>query len=267
MSEKDLSRSHGPQIRQAYKLMSPEAKLRWKKNISESKMGKKNAMYGTISPFRGKHHTEETKNKLRLQHLGMKASKQTKKKMSKLHKGLLLGEKSPMWGKHLSAETKEKLRQSSLGRKHRPESIEKIRKANTGKKRTDEMKKRISLAKMGINTGKNHPNWKGGITLLYTSIRTSTTYNLWRKAVFIKDHFQCQDCGKISSPDMNAHHLHPFIKLMRDYDIRSVGQAIKTEELWDINNGITLCYKCHKKRHKLTKEREKLKTLGGEIDG
>lgn len=91
----------------------------------------------------------------------------------------------------------------------------------------------------------NHYNWKGGFTPLYNAIRGCAVYNLWRKAVFHKDKFQCQDCGNIGGR-LEAHHIYPFAKLLEDNEIISLGQAIRIEELWNINNGITLCQRCHK---------------------
>jgi group I intron endonuclease len=41
-----------------------------KNKMSENQMGSKNSMYGTVSPFRGKTHTKEAKEKNRQAHLG-----------------------------------------------------------------------------------------------------------------------------------------------------------------------------------------------------
>lgn len=37
--------------------------------------------------------------------------------------------------------------------------------------------------------------------------------------------------------------------MMGKYNIKSYEQALNCEELWNINNGRTLCKKCHKKIH------------------
>ena len=52
----------------------------------------------------------ERKKKFGESKLGTKASQETKDKMSKIHKGIHLGEKSPNWGKKASEETLDKLR-------------------------------------------------------------------------------------------------------------------------------------------------------------
>ncbi len=60
---------------------------------------------------------------------------------------------------------------------------EKISLAKRGKApyiASQETKQKFSLAKMG----KDNPNWKGGKTDEYKSIRESAKYREWRKAVF-----------------------------------------------------------------------------------
>lgn len=84
-------------------------------------------------------------------------------------------------------------------------------------------------------TGKNNPCWKGGVTKEYTLIRTSPKAREWAKAIFQRDNFTCQKCG-VRGNTLNAHHIKDF--------------ANHTELRFDINNGITLCEKCHREHHK-----------------
>lgn len=65
-------------------------------------------------------------------------------------------------------------------------------------------------------------------------IRRSTEYKEWRKAVFARDDYTCQHCGA-RGVKINAHHIKPFAWYP---DLRT-----------DVNNGITLCVKCHKAVH------------------
>ena len=70
-----------------------------RENISKSNKGR-------TSPMKGKHHSKETKEKLRKINLGNRHSKETKEKISK-----------SKLGKHHSKETKEKI---SLNSSHHP---------------------------------------------------------------------------------------------------------------------------------------------------
>jgi 5-methylcytosine-specific restriction endonuclease McrA len=82
--------------------------------------------------------------------------------------------------------------------------------------------------------------WKGGKTDHKRHIREHNLYKEWRMRVFRRDDFTCQDC-KISSsdkrqPKLTAHHRIPF--------------SVNPKTVFKVSNGITLCWDCHKKRHK-----------------
>jgi hypothetical protein len=127
-----------------------------------------------------------------------------------------------------------------------------------GKKRSEETKKKISDAgrkrrhstetKMKMSEShlreKSHW-WKGGITALDRLIRGSYNYRQWRSDVFTRDGFICLECGK-SGVLLEAHHLKPFCNILSKYNIKSLREAKDCSELWNINNGITLCHECHK---------------------
>jgi hypothetical protein len=51
--------------------------------LSDQKKGEKNPGYGKVNHFRGKSHTPETKEKMRLKQSGRKLSEETKQKMRK----------------------------------------------------------------------------------------------------------------------------------------------------------------------------------------
>ena len=68
--------------------------------------------------------------------------------------------------------------------------------------------------------------------------RTSLEYVNWRKNVFERDNYTCQVCGKVGGT-LNAHHIKSF--------------ALHKKLRLDVNNGITLCEKCHKEVHKKEK--------------
>lgn len=71
-----------------------------------------------------------------------------------------------------------------------------------------------------------------GKTTIHERIRKSLVYEEWRKAVFERDNYTCQDCGEIGGY-LQADHIKPF--------------ALYPESRLDLNNGRTLCIGCHKK--------------------
>lgn len=181
---------------------------------------------------------------------GKKYPSNIKRKMSKIREKLLKEGKIKVWNKGLSKELQPRYNQK-VSKKTRL----KISKATKGKKVlsfTKEHRKKLSDIKKGFNkgktyeeiygkqkakkliklkSGKNHHNWKGGITPLHFRIRNSLKYKLWRKGVFERDNYICQRCkrGKVY---LNAHHIKSF--------------SLYPKLRFNISNGITLCEPCHK---------------------
>jgi len=83
------------------------------------------------------------------------------------------------------------------------------------------------------NAKEKHWNWQDGITSDNKRVRNSTEYKLWKFAVFSRDNFKCVVCG--TTKKIQAHHIKPFC----DYP----------ELRLDVDNGVTLCKKHHKKEH------------------
>ena len=76
-------------------------------------------------------------------------------------------------------------------------------------------------------------------------------YLKWRSDIFIRDNFTCQKC-KIKGNRIEAHHEKPFHKLIEEVKnylplLPLYEGAMLYTPLWDLDNGITLCEKCHKK--------------------
>lgn len=118
-------------------------------------------MYGKPSIMKGKHHTKETKERLREttkkmwqnpeirkkifeSKKGYKHSAETKKKISEAHKG----EKNYWYGKKLSEEQKRKLILANTGRKVSEETRRKISLANQGRKLSEETKRKVRKARL-----------------------------------------------------------------------------------------------------------------------
>lgn len=111
-----------------------------------------------------------------------------------------------------------------------------------GKKLTEKHKKKLSTAKKGSK----HPNWKGGITSLNHQIRICFKMRQWSSDIFTRDNFTCQNCFK-KGCYLHAHHVKPFALILRENNIKNLEEALNCVELWNINNGQTLCEICHKK--------------------
>ena len=108
-------------------------------------------------------------------------------------------------------------------------------------------------------------HWKKGIVpwnktyfreLRYL-IRECPEMIIWRKKVFERDKYICQDCRKGSY--LHAHHKNPFSIILREF-LKEFSQFSPIEDketlvrlaknykpFWDLDNGITLCIKCHNK--------------------
>jgi len=102
------------------------------------------------------------------------------------------------------------------------------------------------MSESNTKYGKENSHWKGGITPLQLLIRNSFKYRQWRSDIFTCDDFTCQICGQIGGR-LHAHHIKSFSSILQFYEITTLEEALECEELWNINNGITFCKKCHKK--------------------
>jgi len=103
------------------------------------------------------------------------------------------------------------------------------------------------------HSGEKNSSWKGGITPLNTAIRATAENLHWRLDVFARDGFKCQHCKDVTKRKLNAHHKKPLAKIIQENNITTLNEAQACDELWDINNGITLCEDCHKLEHKKIK--------------
>lgn len=107
---------------------------------------------------------------------------------------------------------------------------------NLGKKRpaqSEFLKKAIAEGKFKPyrGTGKDNPNWRGGVSSLNHRLRTSKAYKVWRSSVLERDNHTCIECSSVG--DLTVDHIKPFAKYE---DLR-----------FEVSNGRTLCRPCHKK--------------------
>jgi len=124
------------------------------------------------------------------------------------------------------------------GHKKHPKSFGK------GSKMPESAKETLRQIRLG-KTGKLTPNWKGGLTDLTRCIHSLDKYKEWRLAIFIRDNWTCQNCKKIGVY-LEPHHIKSLKVIIKENNLVNSDNAIKCKELWDINNGITLCKDCHK---------------------
>jgi 5-methylcytosine-specific restriction endonuclease McrA len=117
------------------------------------------------------------------------------------------------------------------------------------KKRISEERKRWFSENRHKLTKENSSNWKGGITPLIRQIRKCFKMRQWICDVFTKDDYTCQKCG-VRGGKLEAHHSPKlFSVIFHESGIKTVEEALEYSEFWDINNGKTLCQKCHKEEH------------------
>ncbi len=153
------------------------------------------------------------------------------------------GKNNSMYNRHHTKETKLKMSIAQKKRIRKPHTIETKKKMSDSKKDiplSEKHKESISKAL----SGSNHYNWMGGITPLHLQIRRHDMYSDWRTKVFQRDNYTCRVCGKRGN-NIEAHHINSFSFIKNKYNITTIEEAILCLELWNINNGITLCEECH----------------------
>lgn len=90
-----------------------------------------------------------------------------------------------------------------------------------------------------LNSGINNHNWNNNLTEdERTEKRNKLEYKDWIKKIFDRDKYTCMYCSKKGNgKNLNAHHLN--------------GYNWCVNQRYDVNNGVTLCEKCHKNFHSL----------------
>lgn len=124
------------------------------------------------------------------------------------------------------------------GHPQNSETRGKIRNSMKGRKQyemTPEIRKKMSLAKIGVFKGERSPLWIKDRTLLKKrQERNDVAYQEWRMKVWQRDEFKCKMFNENCEGSIIAHHILPW----RDY----------VELRYEINNGITLCHAHHPRK-------------------
>jgi hypothetical protein len=160
------------------------------------------------SGMKGKTHTPEVREKIRAIHLGRKQSEAERLKRSvanknspklaaqleKLHESLI--------GHSVSENTRKKISEMNVGHPVRSETREKLRAANVGKKKSPETIAKIS--------GENSSAWKGGISFEPYCPKFTKEFKERVRAFF---GYKCQmpGCGHIWQPGekkLAVHHVN-----------------------------------------------------------
>lgn len=172
-------------------------------------------------PKKGYKRTEENKKNISLANLRRFQNPEERRKLSEAHKGQKAWNKGKRGLYRHSEETKEKMK----GKRIISEEIH--------RKRSEVMR------------GENNWNWKGGISKIDKLIRTMGEYHQWRSNIFVRDNWICQTCRKIGVY-VTAHHKKSFSLIIKEYNLKTREDARRCAELWDLDNGVTLCEDCHK---------------------
>ena len=156
---------------------------------------------------------------------GVTLSKEIRRKISESKKGQVPWHKG-MKGIHFSPNTEFKVGMIA---------------PNTGIKFSEGWRKKLSEAHIGTEP------WNKGMgnKPLSQQIRSLAEYKRWVSETFERDNYTCQECS-VRGGELNAHHVIPFSVIYDEFNINTIEKAKKCDELWDIDNGITLCEKCHR---------------------
>lgn len=111
-----------------------------------------------------------------------------------------------------------------------------------------------SEAKIGVQSGSSHHNWKGGISTLEARCRQFYQDNISPK-IRERDNYECQLCGCKSN--LHTHHKIPFSTIVQDIccEHKELDPIDNVNELYNIiindkrfldeDNLITYCKNCH----------------------
>lgn len=126
-----------------------------------------------------------------------------------------------------------------------PEYIKHMKEIHIGKEPWNKGRKenRLDVLKRQSNAQKGSKSylWKGGISPKNKTIRHGLEFRLWRKSVFERDNYTCQNCGIQSGCGYKIYlHPHHILNFSSYIDLR-----------FEVSNGVTLCNECHWEFHNI----------------
>jgi hypothetical protein len=188
--------------------------------------------------MKGKKHSEEHNQKMSQIMKGRKIS--WADKISKAKKGKKQTEEHKQALRKTKTKTEKLLNywNSKKGTKQSEETNQKRSKAMKGRKNTWLIGKTPWNKGKSLEAikGKNHWNWKGGVSFDRSPLRYGDDWDKIRLVIYRRDGFVCQDCGMTMNESrdkwgqgLHIHHKTPFVLSLDN----------------SLSNLITLCKSCH----------------------
>jgi hypothetical protein len=86
------------------------------------------------------------------------------------------------------------------------------------------------------------------VEFIIARIRSVMKYKWWRDSVLTRDEYKCWYSGLFCKfPE--AHHNKAFNRIIKQYHIKSIEQALECAELWDVDNGLCMEKVIHRAHH------------------
>ncbi len=80
-----------------------------------------------------------------------------------------------------------------------------------------------------------------------SDIQHHDMYISYAKAIFARDNYTCKICGNQNKNNRVVFRKKSISLIVKENNITSYKDAMDCEELWDLNNGVTMCKLCRKK--------------------
>jgi len=183
------------------------------------------AKKGSSHPMFGKHHTEETKGKIRQKKMGICTNdfdEEHRRKISEAKCGI--APRGTGW--HHSTETIEKIRVGNLGKKLSPEACKKIGLSKIGNNPSAESRKKMGDS----HRGEKHFRWKGGRSKCHLGWTGKI-----RDSIRTRDDWHCLGFDDEHDGKLDVHHILPYQFCISNH----------IPEPHSETNLITLCNKHH----------------------